>query len=579
MTTTAQAAPSQLWGKDGELFDPTDPDTRIIDWSYAGYHAGEDLLPNYTPTHNVLDFGATIGDNNDDTPAFQAALDDAGAAGGGVVLVPAGEYFIANKLTLHDHVVLQGEGPGETVLILPNHALAVGGGSFFSAQGTKLGDEIGTVDEPVPRGGTSLTLSGGADTVSVGDWLRIRETGGDSLTSVLHGGLQTGIGGEPIQFLRVTAIEGDSIEFEPPLSVELRPEWSPRVFNMAPDASEIGIEHLTLEFSWSMYPGHLMELGYNAIRFKHVVDSWVRNVEIVNCDVGIELNRAPVVTVSRVRLREPSESRADENGHNGHHGFIVSFSNQDLFVDFDIQTQLVHDLGVSWHSSSIVYARGNAVALTMDHHRKNVYANLWTEIAAGAPAGANALQSGAPRRTDPTARLLHVLEHPGRCPAGLPAEQLRTAAQLRRLRHRRDPDLDARVVARGHRAEDLEPANLWEAMRERRGLGPEVETGGAMPPPGAETDGATDTGADDTGDGGETEGIDDGTGDTDGDEPGGASGNTPGGTDGGATPGTDDSDSGRLWLPARATAPRRRPAASRSARRGPNAPAVDALMR
>jgi len=54
------------------------------------------------------DFGATGDSRKDDTAAIQKALDQAGAQGGGVVLLPAGTYRIEGHLRVPSGVTLQG---------------------------------------------------------------------------------------------------------------------------------------------------------------------------------------------------------------------------------------------------------------------------------------------------------------------------------------------------------------------------------------------------------------------------------------------------------------------------------------
>lgn len=59
-------------------------------------------------TLDVRDFGARGDGTADDTTAFQTALDQAGASGGGIVSVPTGNYWIASSLLIPAHVALEG---------------------------------------------------------------------------------------------------------------------------------------------------------------------------------------------------------------------------------------------------------------------------------------------------------------------------------------------------------------------------------------------------------------------------------------------------------------------------------------
>jgi hypothetical protein len=58
---------------------------------------------------NVMDFAAKADGKADDAPAFQAAIDSASAAGGGVVLAPAGNYLLAGSVVVKPNITLRGE--------------------------------------------------------------------------------------------------------------------------------------------------------------------------------------------------------------------------------------------------------------------------------------------------------------------------------------------------------------------------------------------------------------------------------------------------------------------------------------
>jgi hypothetical protein len=59
---------------------------------------------------NVRQFGAVGDGNHNDAPAIQHAIDAAGHEGGGVVLVPAGNYRLRSRLRVTREVILQGVG-------------------------------------------------------------------------------------------------------------------------------------------------------------------------------------------------------------------------------------------------------------------------------------------------------------------------------------------------------------------------------------------------------------------------------------------------------------------------------------
>ena len=71
-TTAATAAEtSALWGKHGEKWSPQ---SRLPDFSYAGYHCGEAPLPDLPRGVSVKEFGAQGDGVADDSQAFLDAL-------------------------------------------------------------------------------------------------------------------------------------------------------------------------------------------------------------------------------------------------------------------------------------------------------------------------------------------------------------------------------------------------------------------------------------------------------------------------------------------------------------------------
>ncbi len=96
----------------------------LHDFSYAGYHRGEQDIPHMnTPVIDVTQppYNADNTGTGDVTAVIQQALNDAGTQGGGVVYLPAGTYRISAADTAswalriaYDSTVLRGAGTGST---------------------------------------------------------------------------------------------------------------------------------------------------------------------------------------------------------------------------------------------------------------------------------------------------------------------------------------------------------------------------------------------------------------------------------------------------------------------------------
>ena len=102
---------SKLWGKSGELWNPRG---RLPDFSYAGYHMGEDPIPDVPAKLNVRDFGAQGDGITDDSQAFLQAIAE---IDNGAIYIPSGRYKLTQVLDItKSNVVLQGAGVDDTVL-------------------------------------------------------------------------------------------------------------------------------------------------------------------------------------------------------------------------------------------------------------------------------------------------------------------------------------------------------------------------------------------------------------------------------------------------------------------------------
>jgi hypothetical protein len=59
----------------------------------------------------------------------------------------------------------------------------------------------------------------------------------------------------------------------------------------------VGVEHLTIEFPATPYKGFGSDQGFNAIYFWSTANCWVKNVAIINADLGVALDGTFFCTV------------------------------------------------------------------------------------------------------------------------------------------------------------------------------------------------------------------------------------------------------------------------------------------
>lgn len=386
---------SELWGKNGEKWTPQ---SRLPDFSYVGYHFGEDPIPVVEAASNVRDFGAVGDGEHDDTSAFIRAIAETEA---GAIEIPPGRYLISDIIWIEKpDIVLRGSGPDQTVLVIsktledvrPNMGKTTSGrptsnyswsGGFIWVKGS-YGSGVRTrITSETRRGDRSLTVDK-TDDIRVGDriWIEIQDDTGKTLLNYLYSGDpgDTDKVTKPVRtgfISRVAAIEGKAITLERPIRFDLRQSWSPTLRPFAPTVSEVGIENLAFEFPNQPYEGHFTELGHNAIAFGTVSDCWVRNVRISNCDSGIFV-AGVFCTLDEIVI---DSRRSEFEGTSGHHG--VSLGRDCLLENFDFRTHLIHDITVSYLDMGNVIKNGRGTNLSFDHHKKAPYENLFCNLDVG----------------------------------------------------------------------------------------------------------------------------------------------------------------------------------------------------
>jgi hypothetical protein len=390
------AEPSDLWGRSGEKWTPQ---SRLPDFSFAGYHCGEAPLPTLAPGVSVKDFGAQGDGVTDDTQSF---LDALAKAKTGAIEIPAGRYKITRILEItRPGLVLRGAGTDRTILffpvplndIQPKLSATTGGrptsgyswgGGMVWFKGTDRGQALATVTAGAKRGDTSLKVSS-TNQFKPGQRIQIflTDAADKSLTAELYSGDPGNtdkIGQVRASLVtRVTGVEAGVVHFDRPLRWDVNLAWQPRISAFAPSVTEAGVEKLCFEFPNTPYRGHFTEVGYNAVAINNAADCWVRDIRILNCDSGF-FPSGHFCTIQGV-VFQSARPPDKEHGATGHHGFCFE-GDDNLFRDFDFQTKFIHDITVA-HCAGNVSAHGEGVDICFDHHKQAPYENLFTDIDIG----------------------------------------------------------------------------------------------------------------------------------------------------------------------------------------------------
>jgi len=283
---------------------------RIMDFSFAGYGGGGVTIPD-VPAKIIVRPG------DDDSAAIQKALDDLSQmplidGHRGAVQLTAGIFNCARTLNITaSGVVLRGSDG--TILHLtgsPHVAIIVSGKKVEAPDGKPTP----ITDSYIPSAADSFNVSSAAG-FAVGDTIQITRpvakpwvdfmgmsdlVRNDKAQRWLSGKLQT----ERV----IQSISGNLITVTVPLcdsydSQYLNPPGSTVVkVNISGLISQVGIEHLRIESPPQAI--NMADPQFQALHLEDVVDSWARDLEIVDTidsiDVGPGSSR---VTLQRVNVR------------------------------------------------------------------------------------------------------------------------------------------------------------------------------------------------------------------------------------------------------------------------------------
>ncbi len=332
----------------------TDSQGRFLhDFSYAGYHRGEALLPNTLSftVRRVTEapyFADPSGQSNA-APAIQRALDDAAAEGGGTVLIPKGRYRLdmpaqanAALRIRSSAVVLRGEGPATQLFTLDtmmrDKALILVAPAVASWKQPAGSIAIPLREDTFERA-TEIPLEN-VEGLRVGDAVLIRsDVTADFAREVGMEGLWDSSLDGPHFYREIVRVDVERriVTLHVPLRFPMKRRDFARVHKVSPPLVEVAVEHLALGMAEQTLPGLGEDdfskegtAGYQAhraflIRFVHVQHSWIRDVSsfqmesnnspIHTVSGGIGLSHVRFITVEGTQLAYPQYKGAGGNGY------------------------------------------------------------------------------------------------------------------------------------------------------------------------------------------------------------------------------------------------------------------------
>jgi hypothetical protein len=398
----------------------SDPNAQFLhDFSYAGYHRGEEPPPvgRGTPYRTV---DAKFGDGRTDaTAAIQKALNDACQYNkGGVVALPEGTF----RLTLPQgrtvalslgcsNLVLRGAGPAKTRLLFDDPTRARGayviavqpaGASFTAAN-------ISRKLKADAANGARVVHVESTTGLKVGDWVLVRTDLTDAFRTE-HGMTGTlwpisssfkGL----IYPRRVVRITGDAVEFDIPIRYTIKTRDAARITVTQNLGSEIGLESFSIGMvqnntTWAPNQGEREDdykiegtTGYQvnssrAVDLRNVHDSWVFDVDTFQPSQN-QSSGAHVLSqgfniadsVFRVTVQNCEIGRPQYRGGGGN-GYAISINGHDCLLADNRTTSARHGFIYTRAATGNVILRGTTVnsRYADDTHAWLSQANLYDSM-------------------------------------------------------------------------------------------------------------------------------------------------------------------------------------------------------
>lgn len=374
----------------------------LSDFSFSGYHFSEKEIPDVADYRyfNVLDYGAIPNDGKYDDEAIQATIDAAEATGDeAVVYFPEGKYRVSSDNDIsksiqinQSNIVLKGDGSGEqgTEIFMDKMRVQNGHWQFRFQPETYNTSTLTTISESTARGDYSVSVTS-SSSLSEGqsiiiyhrseefsrahyDNLELNETAWTRLFGS-DGGLTV------YECHVIESIDGNRVTFKNPIQVDLPELSTPYTIRNLKTIEGVGIEDIRFTSAWADFPREFVhheddtvDYGWNAVQFKLVQNSWIRNCEFKDWTQVADIRESVGVTVDDVLI----------SGKRGHSSWITRRNYGVLVKDCADDANHHHGPGVGYSGVSTVYLRYKmSQNQSIDCHSGSPYATLFDDVDGG----------------------------------------------------------------------------------------------------------------------------------------------------------------------------------------------------
>lgn len=321
---------------------------RLLDYSYAGYNLGETPLQTGIPC-NVR----TVAGTGDITIELQNLINTVGAAGGGIVKIPAGTFTITQTAAgrpigiNYDNVSIEGAGSGYTRIDVPaTHAYSDDSNAFegtftfeklnfaWNKGWVEGGTDLSHVSAVIAEGATYITGLTNLAAVPVGAWIVVQQYFWAAFTAANSNSTWTA--GDPgnreysFTYLRkVLSKDASGITLDAPIPYTLNPSNNTIYIKTSGTTNgmlqNVGISGMTIQFA-DNNNGTGGRAGFPsgcAIYFEGVVNGWVKDVTVINFPrYGILPEYSARITIEDSYVKKTQ----DYGGGGSGYGFYVNCS-------------------------------------------------------------------------------------------------------------------------------------------------------------------------------------------------------------------------------------------------------------